>query len=224
MAQSNVRYIAVEGPIGVGKSTLAEMLAARFSSRLVLERYAENPFLETFYRDRRKSAFQTQLFFLLSRYQQQQELLHTDLFYESVVSDYLFQKDRIFAEVNLTRDELKLYDQVQHALDKTVPIPDVVVYLQGSVGLMQRNIRKRARAYEQDIQHEYLESVLNAYNNFFFHYRDSRLIVANCNQFDFLGNTEHFEILVSSILRFPHPPIEYLSTGEAFFSNIDEEN
>jgi deoxyguanosine kinase len=217
------RYIAVEGPIGVGKTTLANMLAERFNSRLVAERYEENPFLATFYGDRRKYAFQTQLFFLLSRYRQQQDMLHADLFFESTVSDYLFQKDRIFAEVNLNRDELKLYDEVQRALDKTVPVPDVVVYLQGSVTHLQNNIKKRSRPYEQTISRDYLEEVVNAYNTFFFHYRDSRLLVANCDQFDFLRNPNHFETLIEAINRSPHPPIEYLTTSEPIFRTEEDE-
>ncbi len=212
-----IRYIAIEGPIGVGKSTLADMLAHHFRARLILERYEENPFLQTFYDDRRRMAFQTQLFFLLSRYRQQQELIHTDLFYESCISDYLFAKDRIFAEVNLTRDELRLYEEVTSALDKTVPTPDVVIYLQGSVSLLQQNIKKRGRNFEKNLNREYLEQIVSAYNDFFFHYRDTRLIVASCDDFDFLNRPEHFQRLVSTILRNSYPPIEYLSTGEPFF-------
>ena len=215
-----IRYIAVEGPIGVGKSTLADMLAQHFRAQLVLERYEENPFLQNFYDDRRRTAFQTQLFFLLSRYRQQQELIHTDLFYESCVSDYLFSKDRIFAEVNLTRDELKLYEEVTSALDKTVPMPDVVIYLQGSVSLLQQNIKKRGRNFEKNMNREYLEQIVSAYNDFFFHYRDTRLIVASCDDFDFLRMPEHFQRLVSTILRIPYPPVEYLSKGEPFFELI----
>ena len=212
-----IRYIAIEGPIGVGKSTLADMLAHHFHARLILERYEENPFLQTFYDDRRRMAFQTQLFFLLSRYRQQQELIHTDLFYESCVSDYLFAKDGIFAEVNLNRDELKLYEEVSSALDKTVPTPDVVIYLQGSVSLLQQNIKKRGRNFEKNMSREYLEQVVRAYNDFFFHYRDTRLIVASCDDFDFLRKPEHFDRLISTILRSPYPPIEYLSSGQPFF-------
>ncbi|MEI8133997.1 MAG: deoxynucleoside kinase [bacterium] len=217
MRAEPIRYIAVEGPIGVGKSTLADLLAQHFRARLVLERYEENPFLQGFYEDRTRTAFQTQLFFLLSRYHQQQELIHADLFEESCVSDYLFAKDRIFAEVNLTREELKLYEEVQSALDKTVPTPDVVIYLQGSVPLLQQNVKKRGRNFEKNMSREYLEQIVTAYNNFFFHYRDTRLIVANCDNFDFLRRPEHFERLVSTIQRFPYPPVEYLSTGEPFF-------
>ncbi len=213
----STRYIAVEGPIGVGKSTLADMLAQHFRAQLVLERYAENPFLQTFYEDRRRFAFQTQLFFLLSRYHQQQEMIHSDLFYERCISDYLFAKDRIFAEVNLSRDELKLYDEVLSALDKNVPIPDVVIYMQGSVNHLQQNINKRGRNFEKNLDHEYLEKIISVYNDFFFHYRDTRLIVVNCDTFDFLRNPEHFQRLVTTIMRNPYPPVEYLSTGEPFF-------
>src|SRR5882672_3481856 len=117
-------------------------------------------------------AFQTQLFFLLSRYHQQQELINSDLFYESCISDYLFAKDRIFAEVNLTRDELKLYDEVLSALDKNVPTPDVVIYMQGSANLLQQNIKKRGRNFENNLDREYLEKIISVYNDFFFHYRE----------------------------------------------------
>src|SRR5438477_7368866 len=193
------------------------MLAQHFRAKLILERYQENPFLQTFYDDRRRMAFQTQLFFLLSRYHQQQEMIHTDLFYESCVSDYVFAKDRIFAEVNLTRDELKLNEEVQSALDKTVPTPDVVIYLQGTTSLLQRNIKQRGRNFEKNLDAEYLEKISNAYNDFFFHYRDARLIVANCDSFDFLRRPEHFQKLVTAIMKRPYPPVEYLSTGEPFF-------
>ncbi len=212
-----IRYIAVEGPIGVGKTTVSEMLAERFHANLILERFEENPFLEKFYSDRRGAAFQTQLFFLLSRYRQHQEMVHTDLFYHSVVSDYLFAKDRIFAEVNLTRDELKLYDEVQGALQRTLPVPDVVIYLQGSVSRLQQNIKKRSRKFEENISREYLEEIVNAYNDFFFHYRDSRLIVASCDHFDFLGRPDHFEQLVEAIRRYPYPPVEYMAPTDGFF-------
>ncbi len=218
----DIRYIAVEGPIGVGKTTLAELLAERFKANLILEQYEENPFLERFYRDRKGSAFQTQLFFLLSRYRQHQDMIHTDLFYESIVTDYVFAKDRIFAEVNLSRDELKLYDEVQGALSKSLPTPDVVIYLQGSVSLLQQNIRKRSRSFEQGITRDYLELLVNAYNDFFFHYRDSRLIVATCDQFDFLGRPDHFEQLVEAIKRFPYPPVEYMVSSDPFFRSIEE--
>jgi deoxyguanosine kinase len=145
--------------------------------------------------------------------------VHTDLFYQSVVSDYLFAKDKIFAEVNLNRDELKLYDEVQGALQRSLPTPDVVIYLQGSVSLLQQNIKKRSRSFEQTISSDYLEEIVAAYNDFFFHYRDTRLIVASCDNFDFLGRPDHFEQLVETITRFPYPPVEYMISTDSFFTH-----
>ena len=207
------RYIAIEGPIGAGKTTLAEMLADRMRSELILERYEENPFLPNFYEDRSRLAFQTQIFFLLSRYRQQQELFQTDLFYSSLVSDYIFAKDRIFAAINLTDDELKLYDQIEHALGKTVPTPDVVIYLQATVDALEENIHKRGRPFEKKISREYLNSVIEAYNEYFFHFRDTRLIVIDAGHMDILGNPQHVETVLAAIYRSPHPPVEYLSIG-----------
>jgi deoxyguanosine kinase len=212
------RYIAVEGPIGAGKTTLAELLALRYRAQVVMERYEENPFLAKFYEDRKRAAFQTQIFFLLSRYRQQQELMQTNLFYTSVVSDYMFEKDRIFAGINLSDDEMKLYDQIERALTKTIPTPDVIIYLQSSVGHLQENIKFRGRAMEKKISRDYLERLVNAYNDFFFHYRETRLIVVNAQSMDFLNRPEHLDQLIHTIERSPHPPVEYLNplTDELF--------
>lgn len=215
------RYIALEGPIGAGKTTLAELLSLRFRAQLVLERYEENPFLKGFYEDRRRLAFQTQIFFLLSRYRQQQELFQADLFYSSIVSDYIFEKDRIFASINLNEEELKLYEQVERALEKTIPTPDVVIYLQSSVGKLEENIKRRGRPFEQKIPRTYLEELVHAYNDFFFHYRGSRLIVVNTSTMDFLNNQTHFDQLVQAILRSPHAPVEYLSPSEGQLFSIE---
>ena len=207
------RYIAVEGPIGAGKTTLAELLSLRLRSQLSLERYEENPVLPSFYEDQKRYGFQTQIFFLLSRYRQQQDLIQTDLFYQSVVSDYIFPKDQIFAAVNLSEDELKLYDQIAGALGKTVPTPDVVIYLQASVGKLEENIRRRGRPYERKVSRKYLEDLVNAYNDFFFHYRETRLIVVDASKMEFLTNPAHVEHLLAAIQRSPHPPVEYLSAA-----------
>jgi len=208
------RYIAVEGPIGAGKTTLAELLSIRLRAQLVFERYEENPFLPEFYTDRRRLAFQTQIFFLLSRYRQQQELFQTDLFYSSVVSDYIFPKDRIFASINLSDEELKLYDQIEGALGKTVPTPDVVIYLQSSVQTLEENLRKRGRPYEKGISRDYLQDVVDAYNHYFYHYRETRLIVVDANRMDFIEHPEHVDTLLAAIHRVPHPPVEYLTTSQ----------
>ncbi len=205
------RYVAVEGPIGVGKTTLSELLADAFKAHLLFERFEENPFLQGFYDDRKRLAFQTQIFFLLSRYRQQQELLQTDLFFQSIVSDYMFAKDRIFATLNLSEDELKLYDQIERALGKTIPLPDVIVYLQSSVSHLEENIRRRGRPYEKNLSRQYLEDLVHAYNDFFFHYRESRLIVVDTSTMDFMSHPEHIDELVRTILRSPHPPVEYIS-------------
>ena len=205
------RYVAIEGPIGVGKSTLAELLAIRFRAQLLFEGFEENPFLQHFYDDPKRLAFQTQIFFLLSRYRQQQDLIQTDLFYTSVVSDYMFEKDRIFAALTLSEDELKLYDQIERALGKTVPTPDVVIYLQSGVGRLEENIKQRGRKFEKNLSRSYLEELVHRYNEYFFHYRETRLIVVNADSMDFQRNPEHLDLIARSILRTPHPPVEYLA-------------
>jgi len=206
-----VSYIAIEGAIGAGKTTLAEQLAERLGAKLVLEQFEENPFLTSFYEDRRAHAFQTQIFFLLSRFRQQKAVLQTDLFYENVVSDYLFVKDRIFASINLSEEELALYDEVEQALIKSVPIPDVVIYLQADVPELLEGVRRRGRPFEQNLSTEYLSQIVEAYNDYFFHYRESRLIVVNARDVDFFTNPEQVERLLKAIYREPHPPVEYLS-------------
>jgi deoxyguanosine kinase len=207
------RYIAVEGPIGAGKSTLAELLALEFNAHLLFERFEENPFLQGFYEDRKRLAFQTQIFFLLSRYRQQQELLQTDLFFTSIISDYVFAKDRIFATLNLSDEELKLYDQIERALGKTIPLPDVIIYLQSSVSHLEENIKRRGRPYEKNLSRDYLADLVHAYNDYFFHYRESRLIVVDTSTMDFLHHPHHLEELVRTILRSPHPPVEYITVS-----------
>src|SRR5438105_1495535 len=176
------RFVAVEGPIGVGKTTLARAIAERINSALVLERYEENPFLTGFYQEPKRLAFQTQLFFLLSHYRQQRDLLEPDLFYERWTSDYIFAKNRIFASINLSDDELKLYDDVEQTLSREIPVPDVVVYLQAGVPSLMSNIERRGREFEKQVSREYMTSIVEAYNHYFYHYRASRLIVVDANR------------------------------------------
>ncbi len=204
-------YITIEGPIGAGKTTLAVLLAERLNGKLLLEEYEENPFLAEFYADRQRFAFQTQLFFLLSRFRQQQALLQTDLFYENVVSDYLFAKDRMFASINLGEDELALYDEVERTLGKSIPIPDVVIYLQGSVPKLMEAIRHRGRSFEGSISPDYLSNVVQTYDDYFFHYRASRLIVIDTEQVDYQIHPELVDVLLEAIYRNPAPPVEYLT-------------
>jgi len=193
------RYIAVEGVIGAGKTTLAKLLHRRFGGQLVLEQHEENPFLPDFYREPKRFAFQTQIFFLLSRWQQQQELHQIDLFQGRLISDYLFAKDQIFATMNLQERELELYEKLLVAVEKTVVKPDLVIYLQSSVERLLYNIRLRARSYEKEITEEYIVGLAEAYNQFFFHYKESPLIVVNASKMDFVNDVAEQEKLIKFI-------------------------
>ncbi|MCC6502086.1 MAG: deoxynucleoside kinase [Deltaproteobacteria bacterium] len=193
------RYIAIEGPIGVGKSSLAELLASELGGRTLLEEVEDNAFLPKFYSDMKKYAFQTQLFFLLSRYQQQKDMFQPELFKTSVVSDYLFAKDRIFAYLNLDENELCLYEQVYRLLDTRIPKPDLVIYLQASTGVLLDRIGRRNFDYEKGVKDEYLEKLIDAYNRYFFYYSDTPLLVVNTSEIDFVNNPEDLANLVKEI-------------------------
>jgi deoxyadenosine/deoxycytidine kinase len=195
------RYIVVEGPIGVGKTSLVQMLGEEFASRVILEKAAENPFLPKFYTNQSSFAFQTQMFFLLSRYQQQRELAQQELFSQSVICDYLFAKDRIFASVNLDDDELTLYQQIYSLLDERIAKPDLVIYLQSPTDVLQQRIRMRGRSYEREISREYVEAVNEAYNRYFFSYDESPLLIINTSEVDFVRRPEDFQDLVREIRR-----------------------
>jgi deoxyguanosine kinase len=195
------RYIVVEGVIGVGKTSLVNILAERFGGRKVLEVVEENPFLSSFYSDREKYAFQTQLFFLLSRFRQQQDLFQQDLFRSLTVSDYLFAKDRIFATLNLSEDELALYERVFEALGPRVTKPDLVIYLQARLDVLQSRIKKRGRDFERRIDTGYLERLTRAYNDFFFHYSETPLLVVNTSDIDFVNNPEDLEGLLGMVRK-----------------------
>jgi deoxyadenosine/deoxycytidine kinase len=193
------RYIVVEGVIGVGKTSLTKLLATRLGGRLNLEVVEENPFLAKFYRDREAFAFQTQIFFLLSRYRQQQGLGQLDLFNATLVSDYLFAKDRIFANLNLADDELALYSQLATILEQRVLKPDLVIYLQARTEVLEQRIRWRGRAYEQDMEPAYLEALNGAYSYFFHHYKDAPLLVVNTDNLDFVNVPGDFEMLFGQL-------------------------
>lgn len=209
---NTAKYICIEGVIGAGKTSLAKMLGERLQAQVIYEKPEENPFLEDFYRDPQRYAFQVQIFFLLSRYRQQQERFQRDLFYDAMISDYLFAKDRIFAHLNLEDRELFLYDKVASLLEKEVPKPDLVVYLQSSFERLMVNIKKRGRSYEKYMSEEYIRSLNEAYNRFFFHYSQTPLLVINSSIIDFVENKDDFEELVKQILR-PHSGIEFFSPG-----------
>lgn len=209
----DARYICIEGPIGAGKSTLAKILAERTGSRLVTEPDEENPFLERFYADERKHAFQTQLFYLLSRFQQQSTLTQGELFRRGIVCDYLFAKDRIFAALTLDEQEFRLYDRVYSLLHAQVPRPDLVVYLQARTDVLMERVRKRGRKSEQRLRAGYLEEVTQAYNQFFFHFAESPLLVVNTSDIDFEANAEDREPLVREILRTKSGVHHYIPLG-----------
>jgi deoxyadenosine/deoxycytidine kinase len=192
---TEARLIAIEGVIGAGKTSLARLLSRALGARLHLEVVDENPFLPRFYAEPKRYAFPTQIFFLLSRYQQQQEFFQQDLFSQRVVSDYLFAKDRIFANLNLADDELRLYERLAAELETRVPVPDRVVYLQASLETLLARIARRGRTYERDMPRRYLEDLSDAYNHYFFHYRDAPLLVVNTNEIDFVHDPRHFEDL-----------------------------
>ncbi|MBM4379390.1 MAG: deoxynucleoside kinase [Deltaproteobacteria bacterium] len=195
------RYIVVEGPIGVGKSSLTHILSERMTARRVMEVVEENPFLASFYGDRAKYAFQTQMFFLLSRYKQQQELFQQDLFRTNTVSDYLFAKDRIFACLTLDNNELSLYDRVFEALGTRVMKPDLVIYLQARMDVLVQRIKRRGREFERKFDIAYLEQLCRSYNEFFFHYNETPLLVVNTSDIDFVNDEEDLANLLNVVRK-----------------------
>ncbi len=207
--QTELRHIAIEGVIGVGKTTLAAMLGDTLSAKVVLERFEENPFLKDFYRDPDRYAFQTQIFFLLTRYKQQRELFQADLFHRFLVTDYIFEKDKIFAYLNLQDEELKLYETLVSSIEHSIPTPDLVVYLQSSVPRLMTNIRRRARSYETEMSEQYIKDLNEAYNYFFFRYKSTPLLIVNSTEIDFVNNREEYEDLVKEIFRPNRAAVEY---------------
>ena len=202
--------IAIEGPIGVGKTSLARLVAQHLDARLVLEEFEENPFLADFYRDPERFAFQTQLWFLLSRYRQQQELQQLDLFSPLLVTDYMFTKDRLFASLTLNDKEMALYDRVASLLERDVANPDLVVYLQSDTDRLMANVRRRSRSYEVNMDWKYLDALNQLYNEFFFRYDRGPLLIINANDLDFVNRPDDFEEIIALIRE----PV----TGTRFFN------
>jgi deoxyguanosine kinase len=203
------KYIAIEGPIGVGKTSLAEILAKKLNSRMVLEGAEENPFITEFYKDVKKHAFQTQMFFLLSRYRQQQEMSQGDIFQQGIVSDYIFAKDRIFANLTLDDNELKLYEQLHSILTGRVLKPDFVIYLQASTDVLLNRIGKRGRKFESQITGDYLAELNQAYNYYFFHYQETPLMVINTSEIDFVHRDADLDDLLAHMSKVTKGTVYY---------------
>jgi len=195
------RYVVVEGPIGVGKTSLARRLAKSFGSELVLEQGEENPFLERFYKNPRAAAFQTQLYFLFQRSRQLQELRQADLFERVRVADYLLDKDRLFAGLTLDAEELALYEQVYAKLAIDAPVPDLVVYLQAPVDVLLERISRRGIEYEQAIDRRYLERLVEAYARFFLEYESAPVLMVNAAEIDPVGSEQDYAVLLAEIAR-----------------------
>ena len=206
----NLYYVAIEGVIGVGKTSLADLLEERLNAKLVMEKFDENPFLSDFYIDPERYAFQTQLFFLLSRYRHQQELRQTDVFHKLVISDYMFVKDRLFASLNLDDKEMSLYDSVAKILEKNILNPDLVIYLQAETPKLMERITLRGRDFEKNMSPDYIDALNQVYNEYFFRYQESPLLIINTNDIDFVHNEEDLE----EVIRYIRQPV----SGTKFFN------
>ena len=210
----NLYYIAIEGPIGVGKTSLANMMSKELGARLVLEAFEENPFLPDFYKDPERYAFQTQLFFLLQRYRQQQELRQVDMFQNLLITDYMFVKDRLFASLNLSEKEMHLYDTVANLLERNIIKPDMVIYLQADTDTLMKNIAQRGREMETEITYEYIDALSQVYTEYFFRYQDTPLVIINTNNIDFVHNEDDLKEVINYIRQ----PV----SGTKFFNPVTE--
>ena len=206
----NLYYVAIEGTIGVGKTSLANLLSEKLTAKLVLEAFEDNPFLSDFYEDPERHAFQTQLWFLLQRYQQQQDLRQVDMFQNLVITDYMFVKDRLFASLNLNEKEMSLYDTVANMMERNVIQPDLVIFLQADTGTLMKNISKRGRDIEKNISEDYIDALNQVYNEYFFRYQDTPLVIINTNNIDFVNNHKDLEEVINYIRQ----PV----TGTKFFN------
>ena len=206
----NLYYVAIEGTIGVGKTSLANLLSEKLTAKLVLEAFEDNPFLSDFYEYPERHAFQTQLWFLLQRYQQQQDLRQVDMFQNLVITDYMFVKDRLFASLNLNEKEMSLYDTVANMMERNVIQPDLVIFLQADTGTLMKNISKRGRDIEKNISEDYIDALNQVYNEYFFRYQDTPLVIINTNNIDFVNNHKDLKEVINYIRQ----PV----TGTKFFN------
>ena len=207
----NLHYIAIEGTIGVGKTSLANLLSKSLKAKLVLEEFEGNPFLSDFYEDPERHAFQTQLWFLIQRYKQQQELRQVDMFQNLVITDYMFVKDRLFASLNLDQKEMDLYDTVANMMEQNVIHPDRVILLQADTKTLMKNITKRGRKFEKNLSEDYLDALNQVYNEYFFQYQDTPLIIINTNNIDFVNNSSDLEEIINYI-RQPASGTKFFNT------------
>ena len=203
-------YIALEGPIGVGKTSLAEIIADKLNTRKVLEDFKDNPFLDNFYDNIEEYAFQTQMFFLLQRYKQQQGIKQLDVHQKGVVTDYMFDKDRLFASFTLNEPEMELYSRVADILEQDIIKPDLVVYLQADTPLLMQYIKKRGRNLEKGVTSDYIDLVNQRYQEFFVNYEDTPLLIINTNNIDFVENPRDLDELLE-IIQKPVQGIKYFN-------------
>ncbi len=196
----------------MGKTSLVKLLGKKLGAKMVLEEYENNPFLEDFYNDPERFAFQTQLFFLMSRYRQQQDLRQVDMFHNLLITDYMFVKDRLFASLNLDDKELSLYDTVANLLERNVLKPDMVIYLQADTETLMRNIAQRGRDFETNMSFEYLDALGQVYTEYFFKYQETPLIIINTNNIDFVNNNDDLE----EVIKYIREPV----SGTKFFNPI----
>lgn len=210
----NLYYTAIEGPIGVGKTSLAELLSKELGARLVLEDFEDNPFLPDFYNDPERFGFQTQLFFLLQRYRQQQDLRQVDMFQKLLITDYMFVKDRLFASLNLGDKEMHLYDTIASLLERNIIKPDLVIYLQADTDVLMKNIEKRGRNMERNVTWEYIDALNQVYTEYFFRYQDTPLVIINTNNIDFVENENDLKEVIDYIRQ----PV----SGTKFFNPVSE--
>jgi deoxyadenosine/deoxycytidine kinase len=208
---NDLRYISIEGVIGAGKTSLAKRISERLNAKLILEQFDNNPFLEKFYVDRKRFAFQTQMFFLINRFKQQQELHQEDLFSEHIICDYVFEKDRIFAYMNLSKDELNLYESIYPLLARALRKPDLVIFLQSSTDRLMYNIKSRNMKVERAITRSYIEELSESYNNYFFKYNTTPLLIVNSSEIDFVSNDKDFDELFKQIFREDRGFTEYFN-------------
>ena len=212
MKDLSSKYIVIEGPIGVGKTSLANKLALEWDAELILENVDDNPFLSKFYKNQREVSFQTQLYFLLTRTRQVQSFKQQDIFSKPRVSDFMLQKDRLFAQVTLNNEEYDLYDQLYSYMTVDIPKPDLLIYLQAPIEVLMKRIRKRGRDFEKYITSQYLENLNSTYLRFFNSYNGSPLLVVNAEDIDFVNNANDYKNLLNKIYS--------IDNGKHYFNPI----